>query len=189
MSNAASCAGRQESLKLETGPTGMNEQEFWRIVEQARAGGVDDEARVSALISILRTLSAGESAGFDEMRMQLMARIHTADLWAAAYLILEGCSDDGFDYFKGWLIMQGESTFERVSAQPDALADLEDLDWPSLEEALYAAGRAHQETTGQPLVTRTKVRRPELNLWDFESADEMKKHLPKLWRRFGADAG
>ncbi|MER7341367.1 DUF4240 domain-containing protein [Streptomyces sp. NPDC000075] len=29
-----------------------------------------------------------------------------------------GCSDDGFDYFCGWLITQGPEAFERVVADP-----------------------------------------------------------------------
>jgi hypothetical protein len=32
----------------------------------------------------------------------LMDRSYRNDLWAAGYLINGGCSDDGFDYFRGW---------------------------------------------------------------------------------------
>ncbi|MFF5497583.1 DUF4240 domain-containing protein [Streptomyces aquilus] len=35
-----------------------------------------------------------------------------------------GCSDDGFDYFRGWPIAQGREDFERATADPDALAEL-----------------------------------------------------------------
>ena len=38
-------------------------------------------------------------------------------LWDAAYLINGGCSDDGFDYFRGWLVDQGRETFERCLAE------------------------------------------------------------------------
>ena len=27
---------------------------------------------------------------------------------------MDGCSDDTFDYFRGWLIAQGKETFEKV---------------------------------------------------------------------------
>ncbi|MFL6076856.1 MAG: DUF4240 domain-containing protein [Mycobacteriales bacterium] len=33
-----------------------------------------------------------------------MAESYQGDLWGAAYLINGGASDDGFDYFRGWLI-------------------------------------------------------------------------------------
>jgi hypothetical protein len=35
-------------------------------------------------------------------------------MWVAAYLMNGGCSDDGFDYFRGWLIAQGRTTLEQV---------------------------------------------------------------------------
>jgi hypothetical protein len=34
------------------------------------------------------------------------------------------CSDDGFDYFRSWLMLQGRETFGRAVAAPDSLADL-----------------------------------------------------------------
>ncbi|MFC9245678.1 DUF4240 domain-containing protein [Streptomyces sp. NPDC057136] len=53
-----------------------------------------------------------------------MADSCTNPLWAAAYVINGGCSDDGFDYFRGWLIAQGREVFERTAADPDALAEV-----------------------------------------------------------------
>lgn len=53
-----------------------------------------------------------------------MAISHRNQLWAAGYLINDGCSDDGFEYFRAWLIAQGREVFERVVADPDALAGL-----------------------------------------------------------------
>ncbi|MFE5591185.1 DUF4240 domain-containing protein [Streptomyces sp. NPDC056549] len=32
----------------------------------------------------------------------------------AAYMVNGGCCDDGFDYFRGWLIAQGRNVFERA---------------------------------------------------------------------------
>ena len=37
------------------------------------------------------------------------------DLWGAAYLANGGCSDDGFDYFRGWLIGQGRKVSARCA--------------------------------------------------------------------------
>lgn len=50
---------------------------------------------------------------------------------AAASLILGGCSDDGFEYFRGRLIAQGREVFERSVADPDSLADLPVMDPPA----------------------------------------------------------
>jgi len=47
----------------------------------------------------------------------LMSRSYLGLLWAAAYLISGGCSDDGFDYFRGlalagWVVMAESMTQE-----------------------------------------------------------------------------
>ena len=57
-------------------------------------------------------------------------KIHTEsfswNLWGAAYLMNGGCSDDGFDYFRAWLMAQGQQTFDKVVKDPDTLATLAD---------------------------------------------------------------
>jgi hypothetical protein len=52
-----------------------------------------------------------------------MAESYRWDLWGAAYLINGGCSDDGFDYFRGWLLSQGRAIWQATLADPDSLAD------------------------------------------------------------------
>jgi len=51
-----------------------------------------------------------------------MADSYRVDLWGAAYLINGGCSDDAFEYFRGWLIVQGRGTYERIVADPPILS-------------------------------------------------------------------
>jgi len=37
-------------------------------------------------------------------------KAYTWDLWGAAYLINGGCSDDGFEYFRRWLVSRGATS-------------------------------------------------------------------------------
>ena len=53
-----------------------------------------------------------------------MADSYRSSLWAAVYVINGGCSHDGFDYFRGWLMLQGRETFGQAVADPGSLADL-----------------------------------------------------------------
>jgi hypothetical protein len=59
-----------------------------------------------------------------QLLWELMSDSYRQPVWAAAYVINGGCSDDGFEYFRGWLITQGREVFDRVVADPDALSDL-----------------------------------------------------------------
>ena len=55
---------------------------------------------------------------FDDMHAALYRR----DVWAAAYLIGGGCSDDGFIDFRAGIIAQGREWYEKVAMSPDSLA-------------------------------------------------------------------
>ncbi|GGP32134.1 hypothetical protein GCM10010287_24150 [Streptomyces variabilis] len=104
----------------------MDRQRFWQIIEAARdrapaPGDAEDVARRAA--SHLAAHPVEEIVAAQQALWGLMADSYTNPLWAAAYVINGGCSDDGFDYFRGWLIAQGREIFERAVADPDALAD------------------------------------------------------------------
>jgi hypothetical protein len=172
----------------------MNKKQFWQLIEAARnqasnpADG-EDVARRAALQ--LATHPVEEITAAQQVLWNLMADSYTNPLWAAAYVINGGCSDDGFDYFRGWLIAQGRKAFERVVADPDALADLpivrasaaDGLDL-ECEEALSIVWDAHILATGEQLPDDAwAIRYPELDpTWnfDFDDHDEMTRRLPRL---------
>ncbi|MFD8951587.1 DUF4240 domain-containing protein [Streptomyces xanthophaeus] len=84
----------------------------------------DGEAVAREATSLPASWPVEEIVAAEQVRWDLMVDSCSNPLWAAAYLAHGGCSDDGFDYFRGWLIAQGCDVFERVAADPDALAEL-----------------------------------------------------------------
>ena len=64
---------------------------------------------------------------------------------AVHYVINGGCSDDGFDYFRGWLIAQGKSVFMKALENPDSLAKLDEIDEAECEYIMSVAGSAYLE--------------------------------------------
>ncbi|MFD5572894.1 DUF4240 domain-containing protein [Streptomyces cadmiisoli] len=172
----------------------MNKEEFWELIAAARSQASDPhkgESVARETTSLLAARPAEEIVAARQVLWDLMAHSYTKPLWAAAYLINGGCSDDGFDYFRGWLIAQGREVFERVVADPDALADLpvvqasaadgRDLEG---EELLSIAWDAHTMATGEELPADAfTIRYPELDpAWDFNFDDhaEMTRRLPRL---------
>ncbi|MFG2480844.1 DUF4240 domain-containing protein [Streptomyces fagopyri] len=172
----------------------MNRQQFWQLVEAARdqATDPDDGQEVARHASaVLATRPVREIIAAQQVLWDLMAHSYTNPLWAAAYTVNGGCSDDGFDYFRGWLITQGHETFEQVIADPDALAGLpavrssaaegSDLD---CEEALSIVWNAHITATGEQLPGDAfTIRYPDLDPgwnFDFDDRGEMTRRLPRL---------
>src|SRR5579862_5998500 len=105
----------------------MNEDEFWAIIQRSLdAGTADRREQNEILASELRTLSAEQLESFGQIHEQQRQRAYTWDLWGAVYIIGGGCSDDEFWWFLGWLITRGREWFERVSNNPEDLADYPD---------------------------------------------------------------
>ncbi|HEX4611245.1 MAG TPA: DUF4240 domain-containing protein [Urbifossiella sp.] len=104
----------------------MTETEFWDHVRAARPRRYDPDAHAEALAGRLAKLPEGEILDFVHHWAAASARAYRRDLWAAAYLINAGCSDDGFQYFRWWLVLQGRETFDAALVDPDTLADILD---------------------------------------------------------------
>jgi hypothetical protein len=100
----------------------------------------------------LSQLPVSEIIDFGSHFHECIERANDGRLWAAASVIMRGCSDDSFDYFLGWLIAQGRPVFEAAFADPDSLAGVESAGgWgksPQLEEILSVDVDACRERTG-----------------------------------------
>jgi hypothetical protein len=131
----------------------MDNARFWRAIDSARkqsGGEIDDYA--AALEKQLRQLHPDDLIEFEELFDRKIDDAYRWPLWGAAYLINGGCSDDGFLYFRGWLVMQGQAVYEKALADPDFLAAVieDDVD-AECEEVLYVARSIYQETTGSSM--------------------------------------
>ncbi|MFF4344435.1 DUF4240 domain-containing protein [Kitasatospora sp. NPDC001540] len=176
----------------------MDIDEFWTLIEQARgpqpdAGPDEGVAVAGRAVALLARRPVAEIRAAGLVLDGLLADSYRAPLWGAAYLLNGGCSDDGFDYFRGWLLVQGREVFERVVADPDLLAGLPvvraavaagiDLD---CEEALGIAWHAYRAAAGADLpLPGSPVRLPDLDPewdFDFDDHDELSRRLPRLAR-------
>ena len=134
----------------ETKPS--SEDPFWGIVEAAKARSASAYERPENLMSVLRDLSPKEILEFEKQFITVTDSAYTHELWAAAYLLNGGCSDDCFIDFRSWLISQGEKDFERVVNDPDTVGSIySHEDGATLEEYGYAAWTVYKEKTGSEL--------------------------------------
>ena len=161
------------------------------MIEQARAdvGGADAEVVAERAVEMLAALPPEQIAAAAQTLWDLMADSYRGDLWAAAYLINGGCSDDGFEYFRGWLITQGREVFERAVADPDSLAGVPAVQATATEtgnleceEALGIARDAYLKATGWELPGDAfTIRYPPVSFaWDPADNAQVGIHLPQL---------
>ena len=171
----------------------MDAPQFWRVIDQARdlaADPFDTDTIARHAQDLLAALPAEEITAAEQAFWDLMARSYRNPLWAAAYIANGGCSDDGFDYFRGWLILQGRTAYDQAIHDPDSLADLPavahaaatgiDLDG---EIALSMTSRAFTTATGQESPHSYTITYPDPDpSWNFDFDDEAEMHrrLPRL---------
>ncbi|MFF3402538.1 DUF4240 domain-containing protein [Streptomyces sp. NPDC002659] len=97
----------------------MDLDAFWYVVESAREDGKPFD---EALVDRLAERSGTEILGFQERFDELDSAVDRWDVWAAAYLIGGGCSDDSFMDFRAGLIALGRDWYEKAAQSPDSLA-------------------------------------------------------------------
>ncbi len=171
----------------------MDTATFWRLIEAAKAASGDDcERQAQRVEQHLVTLSPEEIQSFDRILWEQMRVSYDNDLWAAAYIINGGCSDDGFDYFRGWLIAQGEAVFHNALQNPDTLSDYvtpegADSDGYECGDMLGVAWHAYKDCTSQEMPRGEPM---HLTLtgesWEEDELPEKyARRFPKLWAKFG----
>ncbi len=174
----------------------MADERFWEIIHSIPEEAQDPDDRITHLRSALEKLSLEDLIGFEKTFRRLLNQAYSWDLWGAAYIVHGGCSDDGFEYFRRWLVSRGREVYENSLANPDSLADL-NLDptgpegsW-EFEEIYYVtmevfdakggegdirdyadleAGMDGSEPSGSPFA---------------EDESHLRQRYPKLWQRFG----
>lgn len=169
----------------------MNTDEFWKLVDEARAEGGGANAVAGRAAAVLKTRDPAEIVGCDQHIRRVLGASYRVDLWGAAYLINGGCSAEGFDAFRGWLMTQGRQAYAKAVSDPDSLAELPAVRRAAAtgeefecEAMLDVARVAHHKATGVELPKETP-RQPELNdFWDFDDEDQVRRHLPKLAELF-----
>jgi len=126
---------------------------FWKLIEQAKAEMTPALSNQPDILQKkLEALPPPKIVEFDRMFTKLINDAYRWDLWAAAYIIEGGCSDDGFRDFRAGLIALGRDVYYAALTDPNTLArqPTRGVDF-SQEGMLYAAMQAYEAVTGETL--------------------------------------
>jgi Protein of unknown function (DUF4240) len=188
-------AASAQSSPAKTRTEPMPEQRFWDLIALTTAFESDPERQTEALRAALAPLPLREIEAFAAAFNSAMARSYSWDLWGAAYVANGGASDDGFEYFRQWLISKGRRTFEQVLANPDSLAEVvaprtkAALELESFASVAFQVWSAKSGRPAAELATAAAVAYPREPAGTPFTEDEahLRGRYPKLWRRFGAN--
>ena len=189
---------QQELAELKPTAEMMDEEQFWAIVQTAVDEAGDDEDEYLEVVKReLSKLSLKEMIGFRLRTDKLLYDSYTSEMWCAGYLMNGGCSDDGFEYFRLWVISRGRKVYEAAMANPDNLIDYIDddaeMDFFEFELFWYAALEAFEEAVDAELydyVDDDNFKTCEGNYpnfefnWEEDDPESMQKLCPRLFEKF-----
>jgi len=159
----------------------MTIEEFWSLVEKVhRAAKGDMDRKCKLLDAELRKLTLKEVHSFSEHFDACFDRAYTWSLWAAAFIINGGCSDDSFSDFRSTLISMGRETFEGALADPESLADIDyDAEKSCYEGYEYVPSTVEEDLSGRGDLTRSRPHpdEPSGEPWEEDKVGEL---YPKL---------
>ncbi len=91
----------------------LNEDTFWQIIERSDKG--------KNLDALLDALGEDEIFGFHYWWTYLKIKAYDQALWAVAHIVMRGCSDDSFEYFRRWLLTRGKEVYYKALENADSL--------------------------------------------------------------------
>jgi hypothetical protein len=168
---------------------------FWDLVNWSLRP-TKDEQQV-ALRDELKKLPPNDILDFALRYDEREGAAYKGDIWAAAYLIQGGCSDDGFIDFLNWLVGLGSKVYDAALANPDTLADVvdgEDVDDEGVDGAPWAAWLDVTGRTERDYAEELQRRRPpwkgsdEGEHWWNSDEEELRRRFPRLAALYLDDA-
>ena len=170
----------------------MDDKRFWDVIAVACPHEAVEEFYepwYGSLVETLATLPPELVVRFGRWFDDKTDALYSHDHWGAAYLINGGASDDGFYYWRCWLVGMGKAVYEAALKDPDTLAGVVAPDCEASEAEIYSAAREAWRrqkrkekdfdracgalSEGDP--ERLKGRR-----WNFDDDRQIRKRFPRL---------
>jgi len=173
------------------GPT-MDDKRFWDIIAVACKHDCEGDwldLWAEPLVEELKKLPPEDIVRFDHWFDEKTDALYTVNHWGAAYLINGGASDDGFYYWRCWVVGMGKQIYDAALANPDSLADVVDPTKDYYEAEIYGSARSAWEELGldedefdkqYDALGKSKYPRLAGRSWDFDDDKQVNRRLPRL---------
>lgn len=178
---------------MEPTATMLDEDRFWGIVAKSRKDTETAEEQTKKLVDEIENLSPKGMVGFRLRTDQLLHASYTSEMWCASYILNGGCSDDGFEYFRCWVISLGKQSYYNAKTNPDTLIAQVVIgkDYYEFEDFWYVALTAFENKTGEELYDYLsedfelcEAYYPAIDFnWEEGKAESMKAICPNLFER------
>lgn len=185
-----------KAINLEKTAEMIDEDLYWKMIDASLKKSKNQDEQEQFLISEVSKLTPKQMVGFRLRTDKLLYDTYTSEMWCASYLMNGGSSDDGFEYFRNWVISRGKDVYYKAKENPDTLISQRDFaeeDMYEFELFWYVALEAFENKTGKELydyIDEDNFKTKEGNYpqfefnWQEENPDSMRKICPNLFAEF-----
>lgn len=186
--------GNDNSKNLTKTSEMLDENLYWQIVQESLNNSETQDGQQEFLLMRLQKLNPKDIVGFRLRTDKLLYDTYNSEMWCAGYIINGGCSDDGFEYFRNWVVSRGKDVYYRAKQNPDTLIEQVDevAEFYEFEDFWYVALHAFKNKTGKDLYDfidedNFKFKEghyPNFDFtWEEENPESMKAICPNLFDR------
>ena len=162
----------------------MDESVFWELISSARSNGPTTSEQIVLLGDRLRAFSAPAIKRFGSLYAGHMRKLYHWHVWALAYAARGGCSDDAFQEFRSWLILQGDPGLLELAIRNPAQAAWRVPSDPDLPDGacLWMIEEAYLQRKGAPLqLPNIDLERPKGKEWPESDVESIYPELFKYY--------
>jgi hypothetical protein len=178
----------------------LDEDLYWIIIASSLQYTNYQYDQEQFLIKEIEKLTPHQMIGFRLRTDKLLYDTYNSEMWCAGYIMNGGCSDDGFEYFRNWVISRGRDVYYAAKENPDSLITEtgSGADEFEFESFWYVALEAFKDKTSQDLYDyidneNFKTKEGNYQQFDFTWAEEdpesMRKICPRLFDEFWNSPG
>ena len=131
----------------------------------------------------LKEFSGPQIKRFRTILLKQMKKIYHWNVWALAYAAQNGCSDDAFEEFRNWLILQGREACEKAIEDPFLVVNIVPEGLGTVASSLLTVPEAAYELrTGRSLIPKElNYGEPKGKRWE---EDQFPQLFPELWNYY-----
>jgi len=166
----------------------VEEREFWKIIE---ASGSPDKCspdeQCENIIEKLVGRSKEDLISFANIHKELLSKAYTWPMLKASFIVISYISDDVFEDFRNWVILNGKERFYKTLEHPDFISSYIDVEDPvediTGEALLFVCEEAWDGDIEEIEEGYVYPEDPILDD-DWPAAAKLEEEFPGLFRKF-----
>ncbi len=166
----------------------MDEINFWSIIESSGAPDkCTPDEQCESIVADLALLPKEDLIEFENIRHRLLNQAYSWPMLKACFIVVSYVSDDVFEDFRHWVILNGKERFFKTLANPNCMVDYIQVEDPIEEitgEPLMMVYEEAWDGDIEEIEEKVTIPAPPQISNDWPSKEELRQEFPELFDKF-----